>query len=411
MFGGTNTLVNKINVLSARAVATITEPGRHADGGNLYLRVDKSGAKHWVFFYAFKGKQREAGLGGVQSMPLARAREKAREWRALLAEGIDPLDAKKAAGEASKRRRTFGEVAEFFLAAKSHGWRNAKHRAQWRMTLETYAAPLWSMPVDEVETEAVLKALQPIWQEKPETASRLRGRIEAVLDAARVQGLRNGENPARWRGHLDKILPKAKKLARGHHAAMPYGAVPAFVVRLRERPTVAAMAFDFLVLTAARTGEVLGCQWREIDLEAKVWTVPAARMKGSREHRVPLSVPAISVIERLRASRVGDFVFPGQRLDRPLSNMALEMVLRRMKADGVTVHGFRSSFRDWCGDHTHFPREVAEAALAHVAGDATERAYRRGDALAKRRELMEAWATFCGSPTMMPGGQVAPTSE
>jgi integrase len=216
-----------------------------------------------------------------------------------------------------------------------------------------------------------------------------------VLDAARVQGLRSGENPARWRGHLDKLLPKPKKLARGHHAAMSYAAVPVFLVQLRDRPLIAAMALDFLILTAARTGEVLGARWTEIDLDAKVWTVPGSRMKSGREHRVPLSHPALAILERLAEAKAGAFVFPGQRLDRPLSSMALEMVLRRMDLKNVTVHGFRAAFRDWAGDETDFPREVCEAALAHVAGDATELAYRRGDALAKRRELMNAWAAFC----------------
>jgi integrase len=371
-----------------------------SDGAGLYLKVDTSGAKRWVFLWERKanGKrmQREAGLGSVQAVTLARAREKAAEFRSMLAEGVDPLDARAATTAAREGRRTFGQIAEAFLATKEHGWRNAKHRAQWRMTLERYAAALWARPVDEVDTAAVLAALQPLWQVKPETASRLRGRIEAVLDAARVQGLRNGENPARWRGHLDKLLPRPKKLARGHYAAMQYAAVPAFIARLRDQPAIAAMALDFLILTAARTGEVIAAQWAEIDLDARVWTVPGTRMKGGREHRVPLSRPALALLNRLAEAKTGAFVFPGQRLDKPLSNMSLEMVLRRMSLNGVTVHGFRSAFRDWCGDHTSFPREVAEAALAHVAGDATEQAYRRSDALEKRRGLMEAWGMFCG---------------
>lgn len=218
-----------------------------------------------------------------------------------------------------------------------------------------------------------------------------------MLDAARVQGLRNGENPARWRGHLDKLLPKPKKLARGHHAAIPYADIPVFLARLRKKPEIAAMALDFLILTAARTGEVLGARWEELDFTAKIWTVPGARMKVGREHRVPLSDPVLAILQKLAQEKTGEFIFPGQRAGKPLSNMSLEMVLRRMKAEGVTVHGFRSAFRDWCGDRTSFPREVAEAALAHVAGDATERAYRRGDALEKRRKLMNAWAEFCAS--------------
>jgi integrase len=265
------------------------------------------------------------------------------------------------------------------------------------MTLETYATPVWSMPIDEVDTAAVLSVLQPIWQAKPETASRLRGRIEAVLDFAKAHGQREGENPARWRGHLDKLLPKRQKLTRGHHAAMPYRDVPAFLVSLRQREAIAAMALEFLILTAARSGEVLGARWPEIDFEAKVWTVPAARMKGGREHRVPLSGRALAILERLAEVRTNDWVFPGQRAGAGHSGMALEMILRRMKVEGATVHGFRSAFRDWCGEETSFPREVAEAALAHVAGDATERAYRRGDALEKRRKLMGAWAQYLQS--------------
>ncbi len=263
------------------------------------------------------------------------------------------------------------------------------------MTLETYAAPLRSRPVDEIDTEAVLGVLQPLWRTTPETASRLRGRIEAVLDAARAKGhiARNEANPARWRGHLDKLLPKRQKLTRGHHAAMDYRG--GFIGKLREREATAALVLEFAILTAARSGEVLGARWAEFDLEGKVWTLPAARMKAGREHRVPLSSRALAILEAVAEAKTGEFVFAGQKAGKPLSGMAMEMVLRRMKVAGVTVHGFRSAFRDWCGEATSFERELAEAALAHVAGDATERAYRRGDALEKRRKLMEAWAGFC----------------
>jgi integrase len=272
------------------------------------------------------------------------------------------------------------------------------------MTLRNYAAPLRDKPIDAVDTESVLSILQPLWQSVPETASRLRSRIEAVLDAAKAQGHRHGENPARWRGHLDKLLPKRQKLSRGHHAALPYSQVPAFVASLCEREAVAALALEFTILTAARSGEVLGTHWPELDLEAKVWTIPAMRMKAGKEHRVPLSARAGTIIQRLAEVRTSDFVFPGQRSGKPLSGMAMEMVLRRMKAD-VTVHGFRSSFRDWCGEETHFPREIAEAALAHSVGNEVEVAYRRGDALEKRRGLMEAWADFIEGT---PAGNVIP---
>jgi integrase len=262
------------------------------------------------------------------------------------------------------------------------------------VTLETYCAPIWAMPADEVDTEAVLGVLRPLWQKRTETASRLRGRIEAVLDAAKAQGLRQGENPARWRGHLDKLLPKRQKLSRGHFAAMPYAKVPAFVSDLQARHATAALALEFAVLTAARSGEVLGARWDEFDLDRAIWTIPAARTKGGREHRVPLSGRALAILARLDKAKTGDFVFFGQRPGKPLSPASLTMVLRRMKAEGTT-HGFRSAFRDWAGDQTIFAREVCEAALAHVAGDETERAYRRSDALEKRRALMEAWAAYC----------------
>jgi integrase len=384
-----------VNKLSARTVATVTKPGRHSDGGGLYLNVSPSGARSWLFMWKRAGRRREMGLGSAGSVTLADARQIARDYRGLVAKGLDPIEARRAATNAVTAKPTFGEIADALISAKESEWRNAKHRAQWRMTLETYAAPLRLRPVDEIDTEAVLAVLKPIWQAKPETASRLRGRIEAVLDAAKAQGLRSGENPAAWRGHLAHLLPKRGKLTRGHHAAMPYAALPGFMAQLQQREGLAAMALELCILTATRSGETLGARWSEIDLEARVWTVPAARMKAARPHRVPLSERAEEILERLAEAKTGAFVFPGQRADKPLSNMAMEMVLRRMKLENVTVHGFRSAFRDWAGNETHFPREVAEAALAHVIGDKAEQAYRRSDALEKRRELMDAWARHC----------------
>lgn len=341
-----------------------------------------------------EGKRREMGLGSLSAVPLAKARERATECRALVAAGRDPIEDAKASKADRRFVPTFGELADRYIETKSAEWRSAKHVGQWRMTLRDYAAPLRSKPVDAIGTEDVLAVLQPLWLSKPETASRLRGRIEHVLDAARASGHRIGENPARWRGHLDKLLPKRPKLSRGHHAAMAFEHVPPFLAQLRQRDSVAALALEFAILTAARSGEVLGAKWSEIDLETKIWTVPATRMKAGRAHRVPLSSRAISVLKYLEAARDGDFVFPGGAVGRPLSVMALEMVLRRMNVDDATVHGFRSAFRDWAGEETHFPREVAEAALAHVIGDKAEQAYRRGDALEKRRSMMEAWAEF-----------------
>ncbi|HEY8033000.1 MAG TPA: integrase arm-type DNA-binding domain-containing protein [Methylocella sp.] len=384
-----------VRKLSARAVATIVEPGRHSDGEGLYLNVTPSGARSWLFIWKKGGKRREMGLGSAGGVTLARARELASACRAQVAAGLDPIEARDTAAKAKSETPTFGRVADALIAAKESEWRNPKHRAQWRMTLETYAAPLRSRPVDEIDTAAVLDVLKPLWQAKPETASRLRGRIEAVLDAAKAQGHRSGENPAAWRGHLAHLLPKRGILTRGHHAAMAYDDVPAFVARLREREALAALALEFCILTAARSGEVLGARWAEIDLAAKVWTVPAERMKAAREHRIPLSERSLTILERLTEARTGELVFPGQRAGRPLSVMAMEMLLRRMDQNAVTVHGFRSAFRDWAGNETHFPREVAEAALAHVVGDKAEQAYRRGDALEKRRALMAAWAGFC----------------
>jgi integrase len=384
------------NRLSARGVATMSAPGRHPDGGGLYLVIDKSGAKRWAFLFTLHGRSREMGLGPLSSVSLEAARRQAARWRAELGQGNDPIEVRD--GEKPARApMTFGAAADALIASKESEWRNAKHRLQWAMTLEKYAAPLRPRTVSHVDTEAVLAVLTPIWREKPETASRLRGRIEAVIDYARALGeiSRNEANPARWRGHLDKLLPKRGKLTRGHHAAMDYHDVPSFVGRLREREAVAALALEFCILTATRSGEVLGAKWSEFDLERRVWTIPAMRMKAAREHRVPLSEPAHAIVEKLHEMRDGEFVFPGQRSGASLSIMAMTMVLRRMNASGVTVHGFRSAFRDRCGNETHFPREVAEAALAHVVGDKAEQAYRRSDALEKRRDLMEAWALFC----------------
>lgn len=382
-----------LNKLSARGVATISKAGRHGDGGGLYLVVDKSGAKRWVFLYRRGGILREMGLGGLKAVTLARAREVAAEARANLQAGVDPISAKRSSPTLAP---TFGDAADDFIDAMKPQFRNAKHIAQWEMTLKDYAAPLRPKPVNEITTADVLDVLKPIWLTKSETASRLRGRIERVLDAAKAKGHRSGENPALWRGHLDKLLPKRRKLSRGHHAAMRYEEVPAFIGALRERAAVAARALEFTILTAARSGETFGAKWREIDLGAAIWIIPKDRMKAAREHRVPLSPRAVAILKEM--AQIGTdpdaYAFPGQKRGKPLSVMAMDMILRRMKAP-ITVHGFRSSFRDWCGEESTFPRELAEAALAHVVGDETERAYRRGDALEKRRKLMVAWANYC----------------
>jgi integrase len=375
--------------LTARKVET-AKPGKYGDGGGLQLAVAPTGAKKWVLRFLWQGNAREMGLGSYPEVGLAEAREKAIAGRRLARSGVDPIAERKQ----DRRVPTFGKLADEVVTEQSKGFRNDKHRAQWKMTLETYAAPLRVKAVDAITTEDVLGVLKPIWTTKTETASRLRGRIERVLNAAKAKGHRSGENPAAWRGHLENLLPKRQKLTRGHHAALPYADVPAFVAKLRTRKAVAALALEFAILTAARSGEVLGARWPEIDFDARVWTIPAKRMKSGREHRVPLSESALAILEKFGEARVSEFIFPGQGAGRPLSEMVLRRMLRR-DADVVTVHGFRSSFRDWAGNETHFPRELAEAALAHVVGDKAEQAYRRSDALEKRRALMEAWAQWC----------------
>ncbi len=385
-----------IHRLSARAAETISKLGRHADGGGLYLSISNGGRRRWVFLYTWRGKIREAGLGtaGKGGVSLKDARDKAAQGRRWVKEGVDPI-ARWTSSE-SKEIPTFGKVADDFLEARGAEWRNPKHKAQWAMTLTSYCEPIRNMPVTDIDTEAVLSVLKPLWTRTPETASRLRGRIEAVLDAARARGFigHNEANPARWRGHLDKLLPKRAKLTRGHHAAMPYPEVSMFVAELRQRPATAARALEFCVLNASRSGEALAARWEEMNLDQKVWTIPPARTKAAREHRVPLCERALAILEEMGTVRAGDYVFPGQRPGRPLSGMAFEMLLRRSNSP-YTAHGFRSSFRDWAGNETHFPRELAEHALAHVIGDKAEQAYRRSDALARRRELMEAWARLC----------------
>lgn len=333
-------------------------------------------------------------------MTLAEARARAAAARKLVEDGLDPIEVGKRSVSEPPPVPTFGQMADEVVASLEEGWRNDKHRAQWRMTLTTYAKPLRDKLVSDIRTEDVLVVLKPIWLAKPETASRLRGRIERVLDAAKAKGHRSGENPAAWRGNLAHLLPTASKLKRGHRRAVDFRDVGAVVTSLRATDGLSARALEFTILTAARSGEVLGARWCEFDLEAKVWTVPADRMKAGREHRVPLSGRALELLAQVAVlnskSSPNAFVFPGEKPGRPLSSMSMAMQLRRLKVDG-TVHGFRSSFRDWAGEVSTFPSEVAEAALAHVVGDKTERAYRRGDALEKRRKLMEAWANYVGT--------------
>lgn len=390
-------MARSINKLSARTVETATEPRRYSDGGNLYLSISPNGGKRWVFFYRFQGKQREMGLGSAAKggVPLAKARELAGAARLLLASDLDPLEAKKARKQAEREIPSFGEFADGYIANHRSKWRNDKHAAQWAMTLTEYCAPIRPLAVNTIDTEAVLKVLQPIWSKLPETASRLRGRIENVLDAAKAKGYLTGENPARWRGHLKTLLPARQRLTRGHHAALAYDRLPAFIEALRGRKSTAALALELAILTACRSGEVLNARWSEFDLEKAVWTIPAQRMKAGMEHRVPLTGRALAILRPLREARQGDYVFQGTGSGKPLSSMAMAMQLRRMKRDDLTVHGFRSTFRDWASEQTSFPHETCEHALAHRISDKAEAAYRRGDQFEKRRKLMDAWASFC----------------
>jgi integrase len=386
------------NTLTNTQIKAASQKGRVSDGGGLYLNVSKTGSKSWVFMWTRNGRRREMGLGSLESgtvnVSLAMARQKAEEVRTILGRGGDPFTEMQER-VALRKKLTFGEAAEDTIDALRHTWRNEKSEAQWRMTLlENYAKPLCNRAVDEIATEDIVRVLKPIWLEKAETARRLRARIEKVLDHAKVRGERTGDNPAKLKGHLDHILPKANKLQRGHHAAMLYKDVPNFMERLQEVKGISARALELTILCATRTSETLNARWEEIDLNSGLWTIPAERMKALNEHRIPLSKSALRVLQLQYSNRINNYVFAGQKPNKPLSNMAMTKVLKNLCEDHYTVHGFRSSFRDWAGEETSFPREIAEQALAHVIGNTTERAYRRGDALKWRRELMSAWSNF-----------------
>lgn len=380
------------------------KPGMHGDGGGLWLNVRGEESRSWLFRYTWGKRRREMGLGPYPDVGLAEARTKAQNARRLLREGMDPIAHRKdAAAAAAGAAMTFREVAALYVAAHADGWRNTKHRAQWGSTLDAYAHPVFGdRPIAAVDVGDVMRALEPIWREKPETASRVRGRIEAVLDYAAAREWRAGENPARWKGHLANLLPARARVAKvEHHAALPWAEAGAFMAELDKQAGMAALALRFAILTAARTGEVTGATWTEVDLDGKAWTVPSARMKAGREHRVPLSPAALDVLRAVRLPgdpAPGAFVFPGGVRDKGLSNMAMTAVLRRMGRADLTVHGFRSTFRDWCAEQTAHPREVAEAALAHTLRDKVEAAYRRGDLFERRAVLMAEWAAFLARP-------------
>jgi integrase len=374
-------------------VASLKEPGRYSDGAGLNLQITPAGVKSWIFRYERGGKERWHGLGPVRDVSLAEARETAQECRRLLRQGIDPITHRQ---QAQVRGLTFEACVDAFLQTREKAWRNEKHRAQWKSTLKTYAYPVMgSLPVKDVEGSHILQALKPIWQEKPETARRLRGRLESVLDYAAAHGYREGENPARWKGHLSHLLGRVGDRTVKHHAATPFKDLPAFMDELKEREAAGARALELTILTAARTGEIIEAQWREFDLEEKVWTVPASRMKAKREHRVPLSPAAVDCLRAL--PHKGEYVFPGARAGKPISNMTMAEMLKGMGYGHFTVHGFRSTFRDWAAEKTSYANHVVEMALAHVIGDKVEAAYRRGDLFEKRRQLMTDWAVFCDS--------------
>jgi integrase len=393
----------EIERLSARRVATLRRPGYYPDGGNLWLQISATGTKSWIFRFTLNGRAREMGLGSLDTFPLAEARSRAKDCRKQLDAGIDPIEARNAQRAQRQledaKALTFGQCAEKYIEAHRRSWRNAKHASQWKNTLKTYAEKvIGSLPVQAVDTALVLRVLEPIWHTKPETASRVRGRIESILDWATARTLRSGDNPARWRGHLDNLLPAQSKIrAVEHHAALPYAELRDFMAKVREQDGTAARALEFVILTAARTGEAIGAQWGEFDLGRKTWTVPAERMKMGREHRVPLSARTLKILQGLKES-AGKFVFPGGRAKKPLSNMAMLELLKRMERSDLTVHGFRSTFSDWVAESTAYPWEVREAALAHAKGDKVEAAYRRGDLFDKRRQLMNEWARFCEVP-------------
>jgi integrase len=397
------------NKLTALQVRRLKEPGRHGDGGGLYLYISPAGARSWIFRYRSRvtGKLRDMGMGPALDVTLERARERAAAARVLLTEGIDPLEHAREKRQSAKLaqavRMTFGQCATQYIATHRAGWRNAKHADQWVATLDTYAAPITDLPVDSIDTTLVLKCLEPHWGTKTETMTRVRQRIEAVLDWATARKLRSGENPARWKGHLDKLLPRRSKVQKvRHREALPYADLPAFMAQLRDQRGLAALALELQILTATRPGEAAGAQWSEMDLERAVWSIPPERMKAAKEHRVPLSDAAAALLAAL--PRIDGNVFPGVK-GRPLTTAAAMQLLKGLRP-GITAHGFRSTFRDWAAECTSHPREVIEHALSHQLKDKAEAAYQRGDLFDKRSRLMADWAVFCGP--LASAGNVTP---
>ena len=400
-----------INRLTALQVQKLKKPGYHGDGGGLYLSVNRTGSKSWIFRYRYRGKEHEMGLGSLLTFGLLDARERALVQRKLLADGNDPLGFKSAVSlqrsMAAANIITFDDAADRYITSHREGWKNAKHADQWVNTLATYASPVFGkMPCSEVTTPLVMRVLEPIWTVKTETATRVRGRIEKILDWAKTQGYRTGDNPAAWRGHLENLLSAPKKTTKvEHHPALPWREMGAFMLALRKMPGGAAMALQLIILTNCRTTEVIEAPWSEFDFDLKLWTIPASRMKAEREHFIPLSDAALAVLAQAKQEAAGSaFLFPGGKKIKPLSNMACLQLLKRMGRADLTVHGFRSSFRDWAGESTSHPREVIEHAMAHQLRDKAEAAYARGTLLDRRRVLMTDWAAHCA--TVRIGGDV-----
>jgi integrase len=402
--------------LTARQAATINQPGMHPDGGGLYLFVGKGGSKSWIVRYAFHGKRHDIGLGPVRLVSLADARRKMADLARQRLDGADPLLERRAKRHAAAVQRanalTFAECADLYIDAQAAGWRaGSGQEQQWRNSLRDHALPtLGALPVAAIDTGLVMRTIEGLWRTKPETASRVRGRIESILGWATVRGYRTGDNPARWGGHLENLLPSRSRVAPiVHHEALPYGELPGFMVELHKQTGIAARAFEFVILTAARIGEVLGARWGEFDLAAKVWSVPGERRKAGRPHTVPLSDRGVELLGKPGAA--GDLVFPGST-----GREARKQILYRVQAaigwpTPYTLHGFRSTFRDWAGDQTAFPREITETALAHAVGNAVEQAYRRSSALEQRRQLMDAWARYCDQPAIEGNNVVAIRSD
>ncbi len=391
--------------LTVKEIEALNAPGRHSDGDNLYLSISRSGAKSWVLFYRFGQKRREMGLGGIDQVTLAMARRRALEARQKIVQGVDPLEDRRMTEGAQASRQTFGAFADEYLEQHGGKFKSKTHLHQWDKSLTDYCAPIRGMAIGDIDDAAVLRVLNPIWKKIPETAARVRGRIEVVLDAARVKGLRSGENPARWKGHLQHLLPKRSRLTRGHHAALPYSELPTFMAELRAKDSLAALALEFCILTVTRTNETLNCVWSEIDLGKGTWIIPAARMKAGYEHRIPLSPRALDILTHVRKLRTrhSEFVFPGQKRGKPLSNMAMAQQIKRVQRADITVHGFRSTFRDWASEQTSFSNETCEHALAHRISDKAEASYRRGDQFEKRKLLMDAWQVFVDSKSCVEG--------